>query len=251
MTQFSYQLYSSRNYPPLSKTLSMVAHLGYTQVEGYGALYASLDDLEGLKSALAENDLAMSSGHVGLDMIEKEPGRVLRIARILGMKHVFAPHIGPDDRPTDADGWRAFGARLSKAGQPLRDAGVGFGWHNHDFEFKADAAGSYPIDAILEGGPDLELELDVAWVARAGEDPAKWVAKLADRIVAAHVKDIASPGENADEDGWADVGQGILDWRGLMTQLRDIDCDLFVAEHDNPGDDARFASRSIAFLNGL
>ena len=34
MTDFSYQLYSSRNFPPLADTLRMVAEVGYTQVEG-------------------------------------------------------------------------------------------------------------------------------------------------------------------------------------------------------------------------
>ena len=40
MTDFSYQLYCSRNFPPLSETLKMVAAAGYKNVEGYGALYA-------------------------------------------------------------------------------------------------------------------------------------------------------------------------------------------------------------------
>ena len=37
---FSYQLYSSRNFPPMSRTFEMVSKAGYTAVEGYGALYA-------------------------------------------------------------------------------------------------------------------------------------------------------------------------------------------------------------------
>ncbi len=39
MTDFSYQLYSSRNFGPLPETLKMLGNLGYTQVEGYGGLY--------------------------------------------------------------------------------------------------------------------------------------------------------------------------------------------------------------------
>lgn len=250
MTTLSYQLYSSRNFGPLKKTLQMVAHLGYGQVEGYGALYASLDDLDGLKAALSENELTMPSGHVGLDMVEQSPDRVISIARALGMTHVFVPHLAADQRPTDDTGWRAFGARLEAAGKPLKDAGLAFGWHNHDFEF-SKTGGAHPLDLILEGGPELDLELDVAWVVRGGQDPKAWIEKYADRLVAAHVKDIAAPGECADEDGWADVGQGTMDWAGLMAALKAADCGLFVLEHDNPSDDARFASRSIAFLNSL
>ena len=39
MTDFSYQLYSSREMP-LAKTLPMLRQAGYTAVEGYGALYS-------------------------------------------------------------------------------------------------------------------------------------------------------------------------------------------------------------------
>ena len=31
MTDFSYQLYSSRNFPPLADTLKMLARLGYSR----------------------------------------------------------------------------------------------------------------------------------------------------------------------------------------------------------------------------
>lgn len=250
MTTLSYQLYSSRNFPPLTNTLKMVAGLGYKQVEGYGALYASLDDIDGLKAALAENGLTMPSGHVGLDMVEVDPERVIRIARSLGMSHVFVPHLAADQRPTSDDGWREFGARLSEAGKPLKDAGLAFGWHNHDFEF-SKVGGAHPLDLILEGGPELDLELDIAWVVRGGQDPVAWIEKTADRLVAAHVKDVTPEGENTAEDGWADVGHGTMDWAGLMTALKRTDCQLFVLEHDNPSDDARFASRSIDYLNSL
>ena len=249
VTTFSYQLYSSRNFPPMAATLKMVAEAGYSQVEGYGSLYASLDDIGALKAALQENGLAMTSGHLGLDMVEEDPTRVIEIARELDMSQIFVPHLAADQRPDDADGWRAFGARLAEAGKPLRDAGLAFGWHNHDFEFASE--GSHPMDMILEGGPDLDVELDVAWVARGGQDPLVWIEKLADRIVAAHVKDIAPEGENTDEDGWADVGHGTMDWPALISALKKVDCKLFVLEHDNPNDDARFARRSIDFLNSI
>ena len=33
---YSYQLYSSRNFPPLSATLKMLAEVGYKDTEGFG-----------------------------------------------------------------------------------------------------------------------------------------------------------------------------------------------------------------------
>ena len=243
---FSYQLYSSRNFPPLSETLKMVAAAGYTGTEGYGALYADDAAVAQLTAALKETGLSMKTGHFSLQMLENEPEKVLAIARAVGIEDIYCPYLMPDDRPKDAAGWRAFGARLEKASKPYRDAGLGFGWHNHDFEFKALPDGSIPQAAIFEGGPNLQWEMDVAWVIRGGADPLPWIEKHKGRITAAHVKDIAPAGENKAEDGWADVGQGTVNWPQLYAALKAAGCKHFVMEHDNPADHARFAQRSIA-----
>lgn len=247
----SYQLYSSRNFPPLEQTLGMLAGLGYPAVEGFGGLYADDDKVAVMERGLAAHGLKMPTAHFGLDMIEGDPARVIDIARRLGIERVYCPYLMPDQRPTDGAGWTAFGARLQKAGAPLRAAGLGFGWHNHDFEFRATADGAIPQAAILAGGPDLEWEMDVAWVIKGGADPKAWISEHAARITAAHVKDIAPAGQCADEDGWADVGHGTVDWAGLMADLRAIGVTHFVMEHDNPSDDVRFATRSIAAVKAL
>ena len=57
MTAFSYQLYSSRNFPPLADTLTMLADLGYAEVEGYGALYADPALVSELKTHLGASGL--------------------------------------------------------------------------------------------------------------------------------------------------------------------------------------------------
>jgi sugar phosphate isomerase/epimerase len=154
----------------------------------------------------------------------------------------------PDDRPTDGPGWRAFGARLEAAARPFKAAGLGFGWHNHDFEFVATPDGSIPQAEIMAGGRSLEWEIDVAWVIRGGADPVQWIRRYGPRITAAHVKDIAPAGTNTDEDGWADVGHGTVPWASIMAALRAVGCKHFVMEHDNPSDHARFAKRSILAL---
>ncbi len=244
----SYQLYSSRNFPPLSDTLTMLAGLGYQDVEGFGGLYADDAKLAATAAGLKATGLKMPTAHFGIDMLEGDPARVLTIARMLGIKRIYCPHLMPDQRPTDGPGWRAFGARLEAAGRPYKAAGIGFGWHNHDFEFVATPDGAIPQAEILAGGPSLEWEMDVAWVIRGGADPVQWIRRYGPRITAAHVKDIAPAGENTDEDGWADVGHGAVDWASMMAALRAVGCKHFVMEHDNPSDHARFAKRSILAL---
>jgi hypothetical protein len=105
--------------------------------------------------------------------------------------------------------------------------------------------------AALEAAPEIEWEADIAWIIRGGADPIDWIARHGDRITAVHVKDIAPDGEAADEDGWADVGHGTVDWPGLFKQLAvHSPVKLFIMEHDNPSDAKRFATRSIEWMRG-
>ena len=199
MTDFSYQLYSSRNFPPLPDTLRMLSDLGYTQIEGFGGLFADDGAVDTLAGAMAETGLKMPTAHFGLDLLA-EPDQALRIAKTLGITTVFCPFVMPDDRPTDAAGWAAFGKTVAEAGKPIWDAGLNYGWHNHDFEFVALEDGQFPFDLIM----------------------------------------------GADEDGWADVGHGTMDWAALMGAARQTSAQYFVMEHDNPSDHMRFASRALA-----
>jgi sugar phosphate isomerase/epimerase len=251
MPDFAYQLYSSRNAPSLAETLRMLKGLGYAAVEGYGALYADTAKVDELKAALHESGLAMPTGHFGLDMLEGEPDRVLEIAEALGIETIYCPFIAPDQRPGDAEGYLRFGARLQEAGKPIRDAGLGFGWHNHAFELEELDDGVVPLTAIFEGGPELEWEADVAWIVKGGADPFRWIGAYKDRLTAVHIKDIAPEGRNPDEDSWADVGHGTLDWPRLLAALEQTSVRHFIIEHDNPSDPARFAERSLAALRSF
>ena len=248
MTKLGFQLYSARNYQPFSTIFKKLAAAGYSEVEGYGALYDDLDQaaLDRLSSDLATIGLAMPTGHFSLNMLENDPDRVLEITSAVKMDSVFCPFLMPDDRPKTAEGWRDFGARLEKAGAPMRDAGLVFGWHNHDFEFAALEDGSVPMTHLMEGGPSLAWEADIAWVIRGGADPLQWIETFKDRLSAVHVKDIGEQGENEDEDGWADVGHGTVDWRGLMGVLKPLPIRHYIVEHDNPNDIDRLIERSIA-----
>lgn len=241
----SYQLYSSRNFGPLPATLQMLADAGYRHVEGYGGLFADLDALE---AGLAETGLKMTTAHIGLTEIGADPAGTIALAERLGLEAVYAPYLPAEMRPDDLAGWRGFAAQLAAALKPLTDAGLVTGWHNHDFELADLGGGTTPLDVLAEAG--LGFELDLGWLVRAGHDPANWIAKLGRAISAVHVKDIAPKGTEA-EDGWADLGHGVVDYGPIIAAARAAGIARYIAEHDNPGDDARFAARSIATFQTL
>ena len=239
----SFQLYSARNFTPWDSLLGRLSNLGYTQVEGFGGNY---EDAAAFKALLDKHGLSMPSGHFfPLEQFEDDLDTVLETAKTLGMARLFCPALPPEQRVTDPAAWGDVGGRLETIGARVRDAGLRFGWHNHDFEFVACSNGRLPMDILLESAPSIEWEADIAWIVRGGQDPLAWIDRYAACITTAHVKDIAPKGECIDEDGWADVGYGVMDWKSIMASLRGAGVDLFVMEHDNPSDFERFASRSI------
>ena len=245
MIDISYQLYSSRNFGPLEKTLKMVADAGYSQVEGYGGLFTTAADAAKLAELLKTNGLTMPTAHIGLELLEQNPDEVVAIAKTLGMKAVFVPSLSVDQRPSDAEGWKAVGARAQAALAPLAAQGIDVGWHNHDFEIQDAGNGQSVLDAMLEGGPDMKLELDLAWVLVGNSDPLEYIKKYGDRLSSVHIKDRAPAGQCEDEDGWADVGHGTMDWPAIKQALDATSNQYLTVEHDNPNDDIRFATRSI------
>ncbi|MDH2436261.1 sugar phosphate isomerase/epimerase [Pokkaliibacter sp. MBI-7] len=248
MADWSFQLYSARNFPPLAQTLQLLAKTGYRQVEGYGGLYPQLDELQ---QALQASGLTMPTGHFGWDMLKNHFADAVHIARTLGMHTVICPYLLPDARPTDSEGWLAFAAELEQVAQQLKQEGFGFAWHNHDFELKALPDGGIPMALLLEGAPGMQWEVDVAWVVRGGANPLHWISEYGGRICAAHLKDIAAVGECREEDGWADLGHGVMDWSTLWRALQATPARVFVMEHDNPSDLARFAARSLSTAHAL
>jgi len=245
MPKLSYQLYSSRNWS-LAETFEMLGQAGYREVEGYGALLADPGPVIG---ALNATGLRMTTAHIALEDLEADGDAIVRLAIRLGLEAVFVPFLAATDRPADPAGWEALAARVAAAGAPLRAAGLGFGWHNHDFELAHFPDGAMPLDAFADAG--LSLELDIGWVARAGQDPVSIIERYGRKITVAHVKDLAPPGGNAAEDGWADVGHGVVDWAKVHAALAAAGVGRYVIEHDNPNDHGRFATRSLASAKRL
>lgn len=238
---YSYQLYSARNEKSLDDTLKTLKSLGYAQVEGWGGQFA---DPAALASSLKEAGLIMPTAHMGMQQL-LDTDAALRIADQVGIKTVYCPAPPSDDFRAGKGDWHKLAADLGKVAAAFKAAGKGFGYHNHHWEFgKVD--GKTPIEIILDASPDMQWEMDLAWVVKAGEDPVAWMKKLGSRISAIHVKDIAPAGQNADEDGWADVGQGTLDWRALIADAKaNTKAQYYVMEHDKPSDAIRFARRSM------
>jgi len=133
--------------------------------------------------------------------------------------------------------WAAAGDILSAFGERLKREGIGFAYHNHNFEF-AKLGDATIMDALLaRTDPALvKLEIDVGWVAAAGLDPQAFIAKHADRARLLHIKDLrASTKPNFElQLDPTEVGSGILNWRGILQTAIASGVEHFYVEQEPP-----------------
>jgi sugar phosphate isomerase/epimerase len=243
----SIQLYSLRHLGGLEAQLDAAAGAGFAAVETIGS---HLDDPKALKAALARRQLTAPSGHVGMPALRNELRRIADAALEAGIGQLFMPALPLDERDGDASAWRRAGQELGEMSSRLKEHGIGLGYHNHNWEMIPFEDGRRPLDCLFEGaqGSPLGWQADIAWIARGGEEPTAWLEKYRSLLVSVHVKDQAPAGQNEDEDGWCDVGAGILPWPELWETALSRGARLMVVEHDNPRDPEGFAARSFAYL---
>lgn len=245
----SYQLYSSRNFPPLAAQLPVLKAMGYDAIEPWLPAYEA--DPKLFRRQLDDAGLACYGFHMPLTGLVQEPDRFIDIALTLGAKVMIPPYVTAEERRNTTHYWQELGRKLGQGAALAAPHGLKVAWHNHDFEYVPLPDGCRPIDLIFEaGGPDVWFEIDCGWITRAGADPAAELQRYADRIIAIQTKDTAPIGTPTD-DGWTATGDGIIDWRALVPLFRQTRADHIVTEHDNPGDWELFARRSIDHLKAL
>jgi sugar phosphate isomerase/epimerase len=228
-TGVAVQLYTLRELldRELEGTLAALAEAGAHEVE-----LAGLHGRSGpaMRAALETAGLVAVSAHVPLERFEQEPDAVLEEAAALGTSTLVVPWVEPPASAAEAD---AVVARIAAAAAMTADAGLGFAYHNHDFEFR-------PLDdgdlwsRLIEARWDLEP--DVGWLRVAGRDPVAVLGELHDRCPLVHAKDV----RRTEEGNWKDVpaGDGELDWTAIGAAARAAGADWLIVELDNPSSDA-------------
>lgn len=245
----AYQLYSSRNFPPLFDQFPKLKAMGYDAIEPWLPAYE--EDPKAFRRALDDAGLKCFGFHMPLAGLVSEPQRFIEIAQTLGARYLIPPYVTAEERQPTAGYWRGLGQKLAKGAEAAGQHGLAVAWHNHDFEFVPLPDGTRPIDHIFEAGGDaVKFEIDCGWIVRAGADPATELQRFADRIVAIQTKDTAPLGTKED-DGWTATGDGIINWAALVPLFRATKADHIVTEHDNPTDWQSFARRSIDHLKAL
>lgn len=240
------QMYTLRNVASLEEQLKIVHDAGIHAVETVGTQNASAADL---KRLLDKYSIKVVSTHVQLSDLRSDLDKVVAFNKSIGNSVLVVPYLKKEERPTDAAGWTALGKELGAISNKVRAKGMTLAYHNHDFEI-VDFNGKTGLELMFEGaGPKLEAELDLAWIARAGYDPAALLGKFRGRVFAVHAKDNAPTGQAKDEDGFAALGKGVLNWNAILPAAARAGVRWYIIEHDHPLDPAAVVKTGAAYLN--
>ncbi|WP_373354512.1 sugar phosphate isomerase/epimerase family protein [Pseudoroseicyclus sp. CXY001] len=245
----AYQLYSSRNFPPLEAQLPELAAMGYDAIEPWLPAYEA--DPAAFRRAVEAAGMRIIGFHMPLAGLAEDPGAWCDIAEAMGAEVLIPPYVPQEERQPTAAYWRGIGEILARGAEVAAKRGLTVAWHNHDFEYVALPDGTRPIDHILGVSEALKFEIDCGWIVRGGADPAEELRRYADRIVAIQLKDTAGPDGMSSEDGWRATGDGIIDWQALVPLMEATAATHVVAEHDNPADWRAFASRSAETMRRI
>lgn len=222
------QLYSVRNdmaKAPL-ETLQAIARMGYREVEGFGYGEGKMFGMpiSEYNNVLKNNGLTMPSSHCGFSLTDYDAGkkslsdrakRAIDDAVKMGQRYIVYPWVPEPERKEVTQIVQLTAAAAAYAKQ----AGIRFGYHNHDFEFiQRGPDGRLLIEWLLhEVDPQhLAFEMDIYWVCFARHNPLDWFRIYPGRWELCHAKDLAdTPNRETIE-----FGDGVIDFPGIFRQSK-------------------------------
>lgn len=235
----------------INKTLKRVRKIGYENIQVSGGPYTALDPAE-MRQMADDNGLKIVGAHIGLSAFEESVPAVVDRIHAYGAAYVAIPSYNPGTEK--AADWRKFAAKCNRIGKSLCKQGITLQYHNHAYEFQKlgirGGKGGVTPHSVLMNGTDknaLQAELDVAWVARGGYDPAEYLKGLKGRVDQIHAKDWGVVGN---EPVWRAVGEGGLNWKAINRAAKAAGVKTYIVEQDNcPITNDPFKSIAVSFEN--
>ncbi len=233
------QLWSMRDQLPhgVSDVIGKVAKAGYKEVETYG--YSKKNGFWGLDAKafselLKTNGLGTPSGHFEFDRFfgtgsTDDLYEYIEAAHITGMEYIIVPHLDGNFIKT-VDDFKRIAAKLNTAAAICKKEGLKFGYHNHNFEWK-QVDGTTFYDTILnETDPQaVQMEMDLYWVVRTGQDPITIIKAHPARFFAFHIKDMDKTNPNLN----TEIGNGSIDFKRIMEYAKLGGVKHFIVEQEN------------------
>ena len=210
------QLWSVRNEmnADAEGTLRAVAAMGYRAVELAG--FGNLPTPSAVREAAESAGLRILATHVPVEFLRRDVDEVIADTKKIGTGRVVCP-ILPAACFADEQSCRTAGREMDEIGGKMRAAGLQFSYHVHGRNEFKKLGGAYALHRMLdECRPgNVELEIDVLWVAHAGISPADYIREIGPAGTLGHIKDMTPDGKSCD------LGTGALDIPGILRAVRE------------------------------
>ncbi len=209
----------------LTGTIKKISSIGYEDCETYGfdpdqIKYYGVS-APSFKQLLADNKMITTSGHYDFtkyfdkpaDAMMKYVDQCIDGAHALGQKYITWPWLDPAFRTLE--NFKVLAGKLNVIGERVNKAGLGFAYHNHDFEF-TDHEGQIGYDIIMkETDPALvKLQMDLYWVMHSSKRSPSELFKLQPgRFVMWHIKDM----DKVTRD-YSELGNGSIDFSVILPE---------------------------------
>ena len=134
-------------------------------------------------------------------------------AHALGQKYITWPWLDPAFRTLE--NFRVLAGKLNSIGERINKAGLGFAYHNHDFEF-TDYNGQNGYDIIMkETDPALvKLQMDLYWIMHSSKrTPSQLFNLQPGRFVMWHIKDMDKISRD-----YSELGNGSIDFTLILPE---------------------------------
>jgi len=243
------QLYTVRKEAErdLPAVLEAIHKIGYTKVETYWDIYGH--PASELRRMINDHGLKVPSGHFNYDGLDSK----IDYAKSLGVQYVICPML-PESMWFTLDGYKRAADQCNIWGEKIHRAGMQFGFHNHNYEFRrfGDTTGFETM--MNRCDPKLVcIEMDCYWITQAGGDVLQMFQQYGNRIKLLHLKD-RKPGfpttqvKNADAEHFTEVGAGTVHWREILAAAEKNGVKHLFVERDS-GDLPAMESLRISYQN--
>lgn len=253
------QLYTIRDAmaADVPGSLKKVSELGYKYLE-----LANYSDGKFYGYAPADfrkmvNDLGMEvlSSHTQVENagITLDNAKIMTDAHTkLGVNYCIQAWVEEADR--NIESYKKLIGDWNEVGRIMKNAGIQFGYHNHNFEFEnIDGVIPYYDIFIPEMDADLiTMEIDLFWVSKAGQDPVEMFNKYPGRFQLFHMKDMytkEAPFFDVVKDDIAPVGDGVIDFKRILAAKKVAGMKHLFVEDDNQGNGKPFEALETSINN--
>jgi sugar phosphate isomerase/epimerase len=255
------QLYTIRDAmgTDVPGSLKKVADIGYKYLELAGYADGKFYGYEPSEFRKMVTDLGMEilSSHTQVEAQGITLDNAKKMAddhAKLGVKYCVQPWVVEEARRTIAS-YQKMVADWNQVGRIMKESGMQFGYHNHNFEFDT-VEGKVPFFDVFMVEMDKDLvtmELDMFWVSKAGHNPVDIIKKYPGRFQLYHMKDMftneAPFYTTVGVTDFAPVGEGVINFREIM-DVKDIaGMKYIIVEQDSTKDGNPFGAIQKSFTN--